>query len=428
MTRALPIGLAALLLPMATPAGAACRGDCSGDRKVTVNELVSAVGIALGTTRVDRCAAIDADKDRKVSVAELVGAVGVALAGCAPVEPRLIAISRDGHIASLDIAAPWTVRASGELGAPIASARCRNGRCLVVHAAPDNFISVVDGEDLSPADPIVLEPGSDPRDVALVDDHTAVVSQYGRAALLEIDLATRDVTPIDLSPLADADGVPEVLRLASCGRRVFAQLRRVDHISEMPSPLGAALGVIDLDRPADDRIVDADPQIRGVQGIALARRPNFDMPVDCTAGVLYVAEPIPLMQGGGGYEQVALSTLTASEYPVATSAEVGGFEVIAPSQYWLITHTEFGPGPSSHLNFFGPEPSDTYNTFADEHVNDLAFDREGDLLFFPDACTPSPRYPSCESGIQAFHAHTGLRATAKAVNLGFPPIEVVVSR
>jgi hypothetical protein len=205
-------------------------------------------------------------------------------------------------------------------------------------------------------------------------------------------------------------------------------MRRVDHISEMPSPLGAALGVIDLDRPADDRIVDADPQIRGVQGIALARRPNFDMPVDCTAGVLYVAEPIPLMQGGGGYEQVDLATLTASEYPVATSAEVGGFEVIAPTQYWLITHTEFGPGPSSHLNFFGPEPSDTYNTFADEHVNDLAFDREGDLLFFPDACTPSPRYPSCESGIQAFHAHTGLRATAKAVNLGFPPIEVVVSR
>jgi hypothetical protein len=413
---------------MAMPAGAACRGDCSGDRKVAVNELVSAVGIALGTTGLDRCTAVDADKDRKVSVAELVGAVGAALAGCPPVEPRLIAISRDGHIASLDIAAPWTVRASGELGIPIANARCRNGRCLVVHAAPDNVVSVVDAEDLSLADPIVLEAGSDPRDVAMVGDHTAVISQYGSAALLEIDLATRDVTPIDLSPLADADGVPEVLRLASCGRRVFAQLRRVDHITEMPSPLGAALGVIDLDRPAEDRIVDADPQIRGVQGIALARRPNFDMPVDCAAGILYVAEPIPLMQGGGGYEQVDLAALTASEYPVATGAEVGGFEVVAPTQYWLITHTEFGPGPSSHLNFFAPAPSDTYNTFADEHVNDLALDREADLLFFPDACTPSPRFPSCESGVQAFHAHSGERATAKAVDLGFPPIEVVVSR
>ena len=39
------------------------------------------------------------------------------------------------------------------------------------------------------------------------------------------------------------------------------------------------------------------------------------MPVDCAAGVLYVAEPEPLMQGGGGYEQVDLATLTAQRVP-----------------------------------------------------------------------------------------------------------------
>ena len=38
------------------------------------------------------------------------------------------------------------------------------------------------------ANPIVLEHGADPRDVALVDDHTAVVSQYGAAELLDVDL------------------------------------------------------------------------------------------------------------------------------------------------------------------------------------------------------------------------------------------------
>jgi hypothetical protein len=48
-----------------------------------------------------------------------------------------------------------------------------------------------------------------------------------------------------------------------------------------------------------DEIVGADPDIAGVQGIALAGRPSFDMPVDCAAGVLYVAEPKLLMQGGG---------------------------------------------------------------------------------------------------------------------------------
>src|SRR5262249_61168466 len=97
-------------------------------------------------------------------------------------------------------------------------------------------------------DPIVLEHGADPRDVALVDDRTAVISQYGRAELLEVDLSTGTKVPIDLSALADADGLPEALRLASCGRRVFVQLRRVDHTTDVPDPIGAALVVIDLDR------------------------------------------------------------------------------------------------------------------------------------------------------------------------------------
>lgn len=354
--------------------------------------------------------------------------MNAALTGCPPPEPRLIALSRGGRIASIEIAAPWTLRGSGDLGATIGSARCRGGRCLVVHPSPVDSISVVDASDLGVTDTIVLEHGADPRDVALVGDHTAVVSQYGRAELLEVDLVTRTTTPIDVSVLADADGLPEALRLASCGRRVFAQLQRLDHATGAPASIGAALAVIDLDRTGTDRLVDADPGTAGTQGIALAGRPNFDMPVDCAAGVLYVAEPVPLMQGGGGYEQIDLGTLSARDYPIDTGAEVGGFEVVGPGQYWLITHTEFGPGPSSHLNFFGGSSSETHNTFASEHVNDLALDRDEDLLFFPDPCTRTPQTPSCDTGVLVFHAHTGERASAEAIDVGFAPIEVVVSR
>jgi hypothetical protein len=236
------------------------------------------------------------------------------------------------------------------------------------------------------------------------------------------------MVPIDLSPLADADGLPEALKLASCGRRVFAQLRRVDHASGAPAPIGAALAVIDLERAGSDRVVDVDPNAAGVQGIALAGRPDFDMPADCAAGILYVAEPEPLMQGGGGYEQVDLGTLTARDLPIDTGAQVGGFEIVGPDQYWLITHTDFGPGASSHLTFFGATSPDTHNTFASEHVDDLALDRDEDLLFFPDPCAPAPSNPSCDAGVHIFHAHTGARASAKAIDPGFAPIEVVVSR
>ena len=151
------------------------------------------------------------------------------------------------------------------------------------------------------------------------------------------------------------------------------------------------------------------------------------MPVDCAAGRLYVAEPVPLMQGGGGYEGVDLATLVAAELPIATGAEVGGFEVVAPGAYWLITHTEFGPGPSSHLNFVGGAMPDTYNTFAPAHVNELALDRAGNLLFFPDPCAPGPTNPGCATGVHVFQADSGAPLTAKGIDVGFPPIELTVS-
>ena len=409
------------------PAGA-CAGDCGVDGAVTVDELIIGVNIALGAARLERCMPIDANRDATVTINELVGAVNAALGGCPPPTARLIALSRDGRMASLDVAAPWTVRASAALGAAIGSVRCRAGRCLVVHPSPADSISVVSAADLSQGEPIALERGSDPRDVAFVGDDAAVVGLYNRAELLLIDLRQRKATAINLTPLADADGLPEVLKLASCGRQVFAQLRRVDHDSQAPSPLGPALAAIDLDRPAGDQLLDADPELPGPQGIALAGPPNFDMPVDCAGRILWIAEPEPLMQGGGGYEVVELDALVADDLPIDTGAEVGGFEVVGPGEYWLITHTEFGPGPSSHLNFVGDTTPPTYNTFANEHVNDLALDRVENLLFFPDPCTPGPTNPSCNPGIHVFRGDSGEPLAGKGVDVGFPPIEVTVSR
>lgn len=339
--RLIAAALLAIGLLTSAPARAACGGDCDGNGAVSVAELVVGVRIALGAADVGACAAADANGDGAVSIAELIVSVHAALEGCPP-PARLVALSREGRIASLDLAAPWTVRASADLGAEIANARCAAGRCLVVHPSVD-AISVVDAVDLSTAEPIVLERGADPRDVALIDEHTAVIGQYGRAQLLEVDLITRQTTAIDLGALADADGLPEVLRLAHCGRRVYAQLRRVDHKTDAPAPGGAVLAVVDLALPPGERVVDADPDTPGLQGIALADRPAFDMTADCAAGRLYVAEPRPLMQGGGGYEEVDLDALAARDLPIDTGAEVGGFAVVGGGEYWLITHTSSAP-------------------------------------------------------------------------------------
>ena len=59
-----------------------CVGDCANDDRVTVDELVKGVNIALGTTSVSECHAFDRSGDERVTVDELVAAVNKALNGC----------------------------------------------------------------------------------------------------------------------------------------------------------------------------------------------------------------------------------------------------------------------------------------------------------------------------------------------------------
>lgn len=68
--------------PTVTPGPGGCAGDCNGDGAVAVNELISAVNIALGTAQVTVCAACDTNHDLMISIGELVGAVSRALNGC----------------------------------------------------------------------------------------------------------------------------------------------------------------------------------------------------------------------------------------------------------------------------------------------------------------------------------------------------------
>jgi hypothetical protein len=59
-----------------------CAGDCNGDGAVTVDELVTAVSIALGSAGLERCPAVNVQEDTVVTINELIAAVNAALAGC----------------------------------------------------------------------------------------------------------------------------------------------------------------------------------------------------------------------------------------------------------------------------------------------------------------------------------------------------------
>jgi hypothetical protein len=61
-------------------------GDCNGNKDVRVNELVTAVGIALNVNPLSACPAIDVDGDGLAKVHELIAAVRANLMGGCPFE------------------------------------------------------------------------------------------------------------------------------------------------------------------------------------------------------------------------------------------------------------------------------------------------------------------------------------------------------
>jgi hypothetical protein len=67
-----------------------CSGDCDGNGVVSIDELVKAVGIALGTRPIGDCSAADADGSGTITIDELTAAVKLGLEGCGPAPgPRL---------------------------------------------------------------------------------------------------------------------------------------------------------------------------------------------------------------------------------------------------------------------------------------------------------------------------------------------------
>jgi hypothetical protein len=72
----------AVTAPTPTPTLPACIGDCGRDGKVTVDELLTMVSIALGNASVLDCQGGDANGDNHITVDEILRAVNDALNGC----------------------------------------------------------------------------------------------------------------------------------------------------------------------------------------------------------------------------------------------------------------------------------------------------------------------------------------------------------
>lgn len=86
-TASLPAAGTETTTPTPSPtvtAGPACTADCNDDGWITIDELIRAIHIALGTESVGTCPSADPDDNGMVTIAELTASVNLALNGCAP--------------------------------------------------------------------------------------------------------------------------------------------------------------------------------------------------------------------------------------------------------------------------------------------------------------------------------------------------------
>src|SRR5262249_54988385 len=66
---------------------ALCTGDCDGDGRVGVHELIAAVDIALGRAGVEACPDADPDRDGTTALDELVASVRNSIDSCGAATP-----------------------------------------------------------------------------------------------------------------------------------------------------------------------------------------------------------------------------------------------------------------------------------------------------------------------------------------------------
>ncbi len=149
-----------------------------------------------------------------------------------------------------------------------------DGRVYIVNRLGQDNVLVLDALDLhAPLTQFSVGNGTNPHDIEIVAPDKAYVTRYETASLLIVNPQNgAEWGQIDLSAFADADGLPEVAQIVRVGDRLYLSCQRLDRDGGWGPADVSYLIVVDLTR---DALVDVDPDVEGVQGIALrAANPN----------------------------------------------------------------------------------------------------------------------------------------------------------
>lgn len=326
-----------------------------------------------------------------------------------------------GSSTTIDASAPWNTSLNVASVHSDAVARVFEDYIYVVNRYLGDNIQILDPNNgFSTVKQFSVGARSDPHDIMVITPTKAYVTRYNATTLWIVDPSTGSMTgSIDLSPWADADGVPEMDTMARAGNRVFVTLQRLDNTTYTPAGTSYVI-VIDA---GTDTVVDADPVVPGTQAITLTGANPFSEIRFPYNGLLYVSCVGFLGLQDGGIEFIDPVSLQSTGYfltETAAGGDINDVSITAVDQgYCIVADASF----NTILKEFNPQTGTVTATVFNPGgyvLRDIEESPTGGELFLADRTVLNP-------GIRIFDVTTNAQITTSPISTGLPPYDITFS-
>lgn len=291
------------------------------------------------------------------------------------------------------------------------TARWFDGRIYVLNRYGADNLMILDGASYQLVRQVSVRPGDNqacnPHDLLFLSTCRAYLTCYEQPALYavspEAPLAEVLSPAVDLSPLADADGVPEASHMARVGDRVFVALERLDRTSGWATRPPSRLAVVD---PETDALT-GDIALQGQNPVGPLRRlpGTADLVVPCAGDWSGAGAGLERIHTEAATSELALGSDLLGGVPSALTLDASG------CGFALVTEpTTYETGVVSFCLDGAVSPC---IPMGEATLSDVALGPDG-VLYVTDRTLGAP-------GVRAYDARDCAERTETPIPTGFPP-------
>lgn len=303
-----------------------------------------------------------------------------------------------------------------------AVARFFGGLIYVVNRFGADNVQILDpATDFATVRQFSVGNGSDPHDIVVMSPTKAYVTRYNETDLWIVNPSTGNKTgSVDLSELADDDGIPEMDHLILEGDRLLVTVQRIDRNGDW-GPVGTSyVAMVDVNT---DALIDIDPLTNGTQPMKLAgSNPFSEFALDPVSGEPCVAAVGDWGVLDGGIERIDPVGFSTQVILTGAAAQGDITDVAlasATTAFAIITDASF----NNKLIAFNPQNGAVTGTVYAPGafvLQDAEIGPSG-RLFATDRTATLP-------GIRVYDTQTLAEITTAPIDVGLPPFDIIFGR